>query len=187
MLNSNKHQTGSLLISEPFMIDPNFKRSVVLMVENSEEGAIGFVLNQRSDLLLNDLIQDCWNATFPVFLGGPVGKDTLHFIHRCYDRLNSGTEISDGLYWGGDFETLKMLINEKQLKSDEVKFFVGYSGWGEDQLNSEMEQNSWIIENKYSQDLLFVEDDENLWKEVVISLGPKYAHIANFPENPLWN
>ncbi|WP_026898134.1 YqgE/AlgH family protein [Daejeonella oryzae] len=187
MLNSNKHQAGSLLISEPFMIDPNFKRSVVLLVEKSEGGDIGFVLNQRSDLLVSDLIPDCWNATFPVFVGGPVGKDTLHFIHRCYDKISSGIEISEGLYWGGDFEGLKMLINSNQIRSDEVKFFVGYSGWGEDQLKSEIEQNSWLIENNYKPDVLFVEDEENLWKEVVISLGPKYAHIVNFPENPSWN
>ncbi|HYK76558.1 MAG TPA: YqgE/AlgH family protein [Daejeonella sp.] len=187
MLNTHQHQKGSLLLSEPFMLDPNFKRSVVLLSEDSDAGSIGFVLNQRSDLLLNDIIPECWDATFPVFIGGPVGQDTLHFIHCCYDRLNSGIEITDGLFWGGDFETLKTLINSRQIHSNEIKFFIGYSGWGEEQLETELEQNSWLISNKYNPDLIFVEDEENLWKEAVIGLGPKYAHIVNFPENPMWN
>ncbi len=187
MINPNKHQTGSLLISEPFMLDPNFKRSVVLLVENSDDGAMGFVLNQKSDLSLNDIIQDCWNCTFPIYVGGPVGKDSLHFIHRSFDRLLSGIEISDGIYWGGDFEKLKILLNNNEINSDEIKFFVGYSGWGDEQLNSEIEENSWLINNNYNKEVVFVQDEENLWKEIVISLGPKYAHIANFPENPMWN
>lgn len=187
MLSQKQHQSGSLLISEPFMLDPNFKRSVVLLTEHSDAGSIGFVLNQRSDVVLNDIIPDCWDSTFPVFIGGPVGNDTLHFIHCCYDKLMSGIEIKDGVYWGGDFERLKFLINSNQVHPHEIRFFVGYSGWGEEQLETELEQNSWLIANTYRVEALFAEDEENLWKEVVIGLGPKYAHIANFPENPMWN
>ena len=186
MLNQNNHQSGSLLVSEPFMLDPNFKRSVILLTENSSSGSIGFVLNQRSDLVLSDVIPDCWNAEFPVFIGGPVGNDTLHFIHRSYDKLLSGIEIKDGVYWGGDFDTLKMLINNNTIQPDEIRIFIGYSGWGEEQLETELEQNSWLISNNYPAEALFTEGD-NLWKEIVISLGPRYAHIANFPENRMWN
>ena len=108
MLNQVSPATGCLLISEPFMSDPNFKRSVVLLAEHNEDGTIGYVLNQKSDYLLKDLIPDCWDAAFPVYIGGPVGNDTLHFVHRCYDRMNSGAEIGKGIYWGGNFETLKL-------------------------------------------------------------------------------
>ena len=187
MLNSIQPQTGSLIVSEPFMMDPNFKRSVVLLTEYEEAGAVGFILNQRSDLLLNDLITDLSQTDFSVFIGGPVANDTLHFIHSCYDKLNSGIEIRDGVYWGGNFEALQILLNNKELNHDEIKFFVGYSGWGLGQLKQEMEQNSWLVSDKFNSELLFVEDEENLWREVVIGLGPKYAHIANFPENPQWN
>lgn len=187
MLSPILPQKGSLLVSEPFMIDPNFKRSVVMLAEYEESGAVGFILNQRSDLLLKDIISDCGEADHPVFLGGPVANDTLHFIHSCYDKLNSGIEIREGVYWGGNFEALQVLLNTNQISHDEIKFFIGYSGWGEGQLENELEQNSWLVTNKFNSEVLYVEDEENLWREVVIGLGPKYAHIVNFPENPQWN
>jgi putative transcriptional regulator len=94
MLNTIEPATGKLLISEPFLKDPNFKRSVILLTEHNEEGTIGFVLNQPSNLLLKDLIPDLWQANYTVYVGGPVEMDTIHFIHRCYDKLNSGEEIA---------------------------------------------------------------------------------------------
>ncbi|WP_423147218.1 YqgE/AlgH family protein [Rubrolithibacter danxiaensis] len=187
MLSNSNPQIGSLLLSEPFMLDPNFKRSVVLLTEHNEQGTIGYVLNHRSDYILKDVVSDFGEAEFTVYIGGPVANDTLHFIHRCYDRMNSGTEISNGIYWGGNFETLKLLIENRMVTEDEIKFFVGYSGWGDSQLQDELEQNSWLVTNTFNTSYVFVNDDENLWKDVVLGLGPKYAHIANFPENPLWN
>ncbi|MES3019181.1 MAG: YqgE/AlgH family protein [Bacteroidota bacterium] len=186
MLSPVKPQKGSLLVSEPFMLDPNFKRSVVLLTEFEDQGAIGFILNQRSDLLVSDLIPDS-DCSLPVFIGGPVANDTLHFIHSAYEKLNSGIEIMEGVYWGGNFEALQILINNNQIDSSEIKFFVGYSGWAEKQLEGELDQNSWLVATKFNSEVIFVEDEENLWREVVIGLGPKYAHIANFPENPQWN
>lgn len=186
MLNQVPARTGSLLISEPFMLDQNFKRSVVLLSEHTEEGTMGYVLNQKSDYLLKDLVPDFENAVNPIYVGGPVGNDTLHFIHRCYDRMNSGTEIIKGIYWGGNFETLKLLMDTNQIAEHEVMFFIGYSGWGAGQLDAELEQNSWLVTNNFNADLLFSEE-ENLWKDIILGLGPKYAHIVNFPENPLWN
>lgn len=187
MLTNSKPQTSSLLISEPFMQDPNFKRAVVLLTEHNDEGTVGYVLNQRSNLLLKDILPDCLEATFPVYIGGPVGNDTLHFIHRCYDRINSGIEIAEGIYWGGNFEALKLLINSNGISDSEIRFFVGYSGWAEGQLENEVQQNSWLIANTFNSELLFIADDDSLWKEVVVNMGPKYAHIVNFPENPMWN
>lgn len=187
MLSPLKPKNGSLIVSEPFMIDPNFKRSVVLITEYEITGAMGFILNQRTELFLHDLMPEIEQIGFSVFLGGPVAADTLHFVHSCYDKLNSGIEIREGVYWGGNFETLKILINSGQISKGEIKFFAGYSGWSAGQLEEELEQNSWLVTDKYSSEVVFVEDEENLWREVVIGLGPKYAHIANFPENPQWN
>ncbi|MXV15452.1 YqgE/AlgH family protein [Hufsiella ginkgonis] len=187
MLNPTTPRTSGLLVSEPFMLDPNFKRSVVLLTEHDENGTVGYVLNQRSNLLLRDILEECPEADHAVFVGGPVGGDSLHFIHRCYDRMNSGEEIGNGIYWGGNFETLKLLVNSGQVEPHEIKFFMGYSGWGVAQLDQEIGQNSWLVTNHYNNDIVFLDDEENLWKEVVIGLGPRYAHIAKFPENPMWN
>lgn len=187
MINQAKPKQGSLLLSEPFMLDPNFKRSVVLLTEHTIDGSLGYILNHKSNMLLKDLIPECENSDNIVFIGGPVANNTLHFIHRCYHKMNSGIEISDGIYWGGNFETLKILLNSSDIQADEIKFFIGYSGWGSDQLSSEMDENSWLVANEYNSEVPFLDDEENLWKEVLRGLGPKYAHVANFPENPLWN
>lgn len=187
MLNHVQPRTSSLLLSEPFMADPNFKRSVVLLAEHNEEGTVGYVFNQKSDYILSDIMPECPEADFPIYIGGPVANDTLHFLHRCYDRMNSGTEIGNGIYWGGNFETLKLLINNRQVEGSEIRFFAGYSGWDQGQLDEELERNSWLVTNHYNADFLFTDEEENLWKDIVLGLGPKYAHIVNFPENPRWN
>jgi putative transcriptional regulator len=178
---------GKLLISEPFMDDPNFTRSVVLLTEHGDEGALGFVINHPSLLLLDDLVAEFTGNEFPVFYGGPVAMDTLHFIHRCPDKISDGEEIAKGIYWGGNFESLKALVNQGGVTKEEVKFFVGYSGWGMDQLDQEMKGNTWIVSDQYNSDLVFSSNEEEIWREVIIHLGPKYAHISNFPQNPNLN
>lgn len=187
MINSVAPQSGSLLLSEPFMLDPNFKRSVVLIAEHNEDGTVGYVMNQKSGYYLQDLIPELPNASFPVYVGGPVGNDTLHFIHRCNDRMHSGAEIAKGIFWGGNFETLKLLINNNEVEEGEVRFFLGYSGWDLGQLDKELKQNSWLVTNNYDSGFLFDDEHDNLWRNVILGLGPKYAHIVNFPENPQWN
>jgi putative transcriptional regulator len=178
---------GKLLISEPFMEDPNFSRSVVLLTEHGEQGALGFVINHPSLLIVKDLITGFEGPDFPVYYGGPVAMDTLHFIHRSPDKIPDGVEIAKGIYWGGNFESLKALILQGELSTSEVKFFVGYSGWGMEQLEQEMEGNTWIVSDQYDADIVFSSSEEQLWKEVIIHLGPKYAHISNFPQNPNLN
>lgn len=187
MLNNIKPKTGRLLISEPFMADPNFKRSVVLLTEHGEEGTVGYILNQVGNLLLKDVIQDLWAADNQIYFGGPVAADTLHFIHRAYDKLQSGEEIGNGIYWGGNFETLKILINSNAIQEDEIKFFMGYSGWDNGQLTRELEQNAWMVSDISSPEIIFGNDDEQLWKDVIVNLGPKYAHVSNFPTDPSLN
>lgn len=187
MLSLLKPATGRLLISEPFLADPNFKRSVILLTDHGEEGAMGFILNQRSNLLVKDVIPDLEMADFPLFVGGPVEVDTIHYLHRCYDKLNSGEEIMDGIYWGGNFEALKILIENNSITQDDVKFFIGYSGWGFEQLNEEIATNTWMVSDQYHQDIIFSQNEEELWKEVIINLGPKYAHVSNFPTDPSLN
>lgn len=187
MLSKLKPSSGKLLISEPFLNDPNFKRSVILMTEHNDEGTLGFILNQPSLLLLKDLVPDFGQAEFPVFIGGPVEIDTIHLVHRCYDKLNSGEKIANGIYWGGNFETLKILINSNSISQDEVKFFLGYSGWSIGQLEQEINENTWIVSDQFHQDIVFSQNEEQLWRDVIINLGPKYAHVSNFPSDPSLN
>lgn len=179
---------GSLLLSEPFMLDQNFERSVVLLCEHDEEsGTVGLILNHPSVMLLSDIWDGVDNMEFPVYIGGPVEQNALFFVHKAYDKLRSGTPISQDMYWGGDFEKLVDLINGQLISPEEVKVLLGYSGWSPGQLNSEIRLNSWAVHNTYEQDLIFYQNGEDLWKQALISLGPKYAHVANFPKRPEYN
>src|SRR6478609_9610914 len=114
MLSQISAAAGRLLISEPFMPDPNFKRSVILLTEYSEAGAMGFILNHQSEYLLGDILPDVSYSEIPVYEGGPVAANTLHYIHRCPDKIEGGIEIWDGIFWGGNFEQIKELINTYQ-------------------------------------------------------------------------
>jgi putative transcriptional regulator len=187
MISRLEPSAGKLLISEPFMNDPNFTRSVVLLTEHEEQGTIGFVINQPGNLILKDLVPEFEGAGFPVYYGGPVATDTIHFIHRCYDKINDGEEIAKGIYWGGNFEALKILISQDMIAENEIKFFIGYSGWGADQLKEELKGNTWIVSDQYHADTIFSNSEEQMWRDVIINLGPKYAHISNFPQNPNLN
>lgn len=187
MLSPLKPSSGKLLISEPFLNDPNFRRSVVLIAEYSEAGTLGFVINHKSNLILSDLLPDLENSNFPVYFGGPVAVDTIHFIHRCYDKMNDGEEIAPGIYWGGNFEALTILLKNNSIGPDEIKFFIGYSGWGEEQLAEEIKENTWIVSDQYHPDVVFSNQEEEIWREMIINLGPKYAHVSKFPQNPNLN
>ncbi|WP_428330970.1 YqgE/AlgH family protein [Mucilaginibacter sp.] len=187
MLSSISAAAGRLLISEPFMMDPNFKRAVILLTEYAEGGAMGFILNHASEFLLGDILPDVSYSEIPVFIGGPVAPNTLHFIHCCPHKIDDGIEIGEGIFWGGDFEMVKELVSSYQLNADEIRFFTGYSGWTPKQLDDEINEDSWIVADKLSISTIFSQNEENLWKEVVIGLGQRYAHIANFPENPSLN
>ncbi|MBC7417279.1 MAG: YqgE/AlgH family protein [Pedobacter sp.] len=187
MLNTIKPARGRLLVSEPFIADPNFKRSVVLITTHDEEGTIGFILNQPEKIRLKDVLPDTLDAQNKIYFGGPVQTDSIFFIHRCYDKMLSGEAIGGGIYWGGNFETLKILVNTNAISESEIKFFVGYSGWGEEQLQQELEQNAWMVSDIPNPDNIFSAGDEKLWRDVVVNLGPKYAHIGNFPSDPSLN
>jgi putative transcriptional regulator len=187
MLSSIEAAAGRLLISEPFMMDPNFKRAVILLTEYSPEGAMGFILNHVGEFLLGDILPDLSYSEMPVFIGGPVANNTLHFIHRCPEKIADGIELSEGLFWGGDFEEVKKLITNYQLTNNEIRFFTGYSGWTPKQLDDEIKEDSWIVAEKLDAEKIFTQNEETLWREVVIGLGQRYAHIANFPENPALN
>lgn len=187
MLSKVLPQKGTLLISEPFMADPNFQRTVVLITEDNVDGTVGYVLNHKSDFLLKDIVSDCWDAHMQVFIGGPVANDTLHFIHSVPDKITGGVDIGNGLFWGGNFDTLKAQINSYSIKEEEIKFFIGYSGWSKDQLDNELEVNAWIVSDKFNPDMIFDNSEVDLWKEAVLNMGVKYAHITNFPQDPSLN
>ena len=178
--------TGKLLISEPFLPDPNFKRTVIMLTEHNEEGSVGFILNRQLDMTINDIMDDLPKFNSMLHYGGPVEPDTLHYLHRTGDTLEGSIEITGGVYWGGNFEALKILIETKQVDPSDFQFFIGYSGWGPGQLKHELKEKSWMLTSARKEHC-FLENPESLWHNVLKTMGNEYAIIANFPEDPSLN
>ncbi|MBK6338547.1 MAG: YqgE/AlgH family protein [Bacteroidetes bacterium] len=175
---------GDFLLSEPFMKDPSFKRAVILLCEHNQTGSFGFILNKISDFSVQELILDFPAFDAPVYLGGPVGEDTLHFLHRCGPILENSIKVRENIWWGGNFEQLKEEIRNGNIFPDDIRFFIGYSGWGVGQLKSEMDDNSWIISDKYTD---FYGESADLWKTIMHDMGGNYKLLSNFPEDPQLN
>jgi putative transcriptional regulator len=177
---------GILLISDPFLKDPNFARTVVLLCEHREEGSFGFVLNKSFDRELGDLIKGAEGIRFPVYDGGPVQKDTLHFLHRCPGQIPGGIELTDGIFWCGDFDNVLQLLKEKKIQQQHIRFFLGYSGWGEGQLDGELKEKSWITRNA-SRQIVFNIHTQQLWKKALQDMGGEYQQMTNYPIDPQLN
>lgn len=177
---------GRLLVSEPFMGDTNFTRSVVLLVEHNEDGSLGFVLNRKIESTLNELLDELPYCHNEVHLGGPVAHNTLHYIHRLGARISGSNHIVDDIFWGGKFEELEILLKSGAVPEDEIAFFVGYSGWAPGQLDRELEQGSWIVSPAEATDLLPPNPDL-LWQKVLRNLGRRYKVAANYPVDPRLN
>ncbi|MGB0917435.1 MAG: YqgE/AlgH family protein [Flavobacteriales bacterium] len=181
-----KAKAGRLLVSEPFMQDPYFKRSVILLTEHTENGSFGLIINKPIPMYLNEAIENAPAFDSRLSLGGPVQKETLHYLHQLGDKIPNSTEVMDGVFWGGDFETITDLIKSGDIQPGDIRLFVGYSGWAEGQLDSEMKSKSWIVA-KADKNLLFSEKSENLWSSILEKMGGNYAYMVNLPEDPRLN
>jgi putative transcriptional regulator len=178
-------QKGDLLVAEPFLKDPAFKRTVTLICENnSNNGTIGLVLNRPSIFRVNEMIPNFPSFQSTVYYGGPVGFDRLNFIHAYGDLIHESFHIKDNIYWNGNFEVLKLLIKEKKVLPHNIKFFAGYAGWENGQLNEEMQDNSWIICKDYP---AIFKMSEYMWQDVLQKMGGKHKLISTFPEDPILN
>lgn len=176
---------GQLLVAEPYLGDPNFERSVILLCEYAEEGAFGLVLNQVSNLTIEEAVEDC-HSELPLYVGGPVEHNTLHYIHRLGDQIPNSKSLGNGIYWTGDFEILRQLLNAGAILQNDIRFFVGYAGWGEGQLDNELKKNSWIVTNADA-DMVFDSTPEEFWRKVLRNMGGAYKVMSNYPSDPRLN
>ena len=185
---TQKLEAGSVLLSNPFMDDPNFRRSVVLLVEHSKEhGSMGFILNKPLEIHLSEITLEFTMLPALLHYGGPVQLDTLHFIHRLGDQfIGESLKIREGIFWGGDIELLQEKSRSRSIDVSDIRFFVGYSGWSTEQLESEFENNSWIVTGITSEQI-FDYDPQTMWQDVLKRISDRHAFIANLPENPRFN
>lgn len=181
---------GTLLISKPFLGDPNFERSVILLCRDEPtDGSFGLVLNRATNLVLDDVLDLPAEATaaamVPIYVGGPVEPNTLHYLHRRAD-LPGATDLGQGVYWGGDFEILLGLLGSGVVAADDVRLFAGYSGWSAGQLAGEMQGQSWI-RHPASAGKVFTLASDAFWREILREKGGKFKVLANYPVDPRLN
>ena len=187
---SNKEfpRQGSLLIAAPFLRDYQFSRTVILMVEHNEEGSMGIILNKNfSNLMtLNEVVPELASLPpIPLYKGGPVGRDTLFYLHTL-SYLKDALPIGNGLYLNGDFNQMQQYILSGAPTQGVARFFMGYAGWQKGQLKQEMMQNTWIVNNESQVDLLnmYLRD---LWQEALCDMGGKYMIWSRYPKYPFMN
>jgi len=177
---------GILLIAEPFLKDPNFMRTVVLLCDHQTEGSFGFVINRHYEHTLNELMNDMDELKLPVYYGGPVQMDTIHFLHQYPDLIPGSHEVQKGIYWGGDFETAIQLLQQGTIDTGKIRFFIGYSGWSDGQLTNELKEKSWLTVEA-NRKIVFHKDANEIWKESLKLLGGEYEQLVNYPIDPQLN
>lgn len=178
---------GRVLLSDPFLGDEYFERSVVYLCEHSSEGSFGFVLNNFIDVPLQQLNENFPDLVSKVSIGGPVEKETMYFIHSMKDELNESISIDNGVYIGGDFDQLYNVIQAEHLEQNKIRFFLGYSGWDAGQLANEIKENAWIVSTVESPEEIMNVNEPDLWKYFMNKLGKKYQIISQFPIDPSEN
>jgi putative transcriptional regulator len=176
-------EAGAVLISEPFMMDDHFSRTIVWLVQHSAEGSVGFKLNHRSEFMMDELMDD-FPEGFQVYEGGPVNADNLFFIHR-HPHIARSEEVLPGLYWSGDFDQVKLFAASGLLLPDEIRLFGGYSGWGAGQLEAELESGNWLV-GPATPELIFGDADKQ-WAEALRLLEVDKHWMIHAPRNIQWN
>ncbi|HEY1039969.1 MAG TPA: YqgE/AlgH family protein [Bacteroidia bacterium] len=180
-------EQGKILIAQPFLNDGYFKRSVILLTEHNEYGTMGFVMNKPMHLKLKDVLPMFPDLLHPLFKGGPVADNQLFFVHRYGADITNSMPIGrDGWFWGGNFEDVIKLLRENQVSNSDIRFFIGYSGWEANQLEIELEDKAWFV-NEPDYTILMDEDAEHAWGNELKRMGSNFAVLGNFPEDPSMN
>lgn len=182
MEKENKIKQGDILLAEPFMQDATFRQAAILVTDYHETGTVGFILNKPLNINVSDLM-----ASFPefesnVYYGGPVATDTIHYLHTAGELLEGSQYVLNGVYWGGDYEKLKFLIKSELIKTDQIRFYVGYSGWSPGQLEEELTIGSWVV-SFGDPNYVFKSSHNKLWKQVMMDKSEVYAIISDLPDS----
>lgn len=176
-------EAGDLLIAEPLMSDGTFRRSVVILIEHSENaGSMGFITNHYSGYDLNDLVEEViTDEEIPIYIGGPVHHDRLYYIHTLGDIIPDSINIGNELFLSGNFEAIIEYINSGATVNGKIKFFLGYSGWEKSQLKAELKNYDWAVSKHTNAERILTLDEEEAWRCEVTQLDDKYRLWLNCP------
>jgi len=182
--NNVRPRKGKVLISQPLMMDGCFRRSVVLLTEYSKIGAVGFILNKWLQIAIDDVMEDFPAGESQLSIGGPVAVHTLHYLHT-FAHIPDAIEIVNGIYWGGNIDVVRKLLSISIMKPEDIRFFLGYSGWTDGQLEDELKKHSWLVSD--IKPCQIIHPPHDLWQDSVKNMGEPYQLWTTFPENPVLN
>ena len=173
---------GKILISSPNLLsDMIFYKSIILIVDEKEDGLTGFIINRYSDLFITKDLDSSKDIKVDLYYGGPVSSNYYYLLRSENDHFKS-IKIDENLYWGNDLEFLFNQIENGLINVNDVIFLQGYSGWNLNQLDNEIDDNSWIVlDNQY--DMVFNLNKKNSWNKIIKSLGNKYKIWSNSPDD----
>jgi len=178
---------GKLLIASPAIVDPHFRKTVVLLAEHTDEGAMGVVLNREADVTVGEAVPGlaylAGGDDVAVHVGGPVSANAVTVLAQFTDPERAALLIDEDVGFAPAEAADSEDISEAVLRS---RVFAGHAGWGAGQLEAEMEEESWIVEVPLPEDL-FTQDPEGLWAAILRRKGGTYALIATMPADPTLN
>lgn len=177
---------GSLLVAEPFLRERYFHHAVICLVDYEPRGsAMGIVLNSRTSYSLQDLLPAVKTARpIPIYCGGPMSCDRLYFMHTLGDLIPGSRKICNGLWIGGEFDTMLSIVNDGYLLDGHIRFFLGYSGWDAEQLDGELLKSVWAVTDIPSVDELLSGEEDAYWHRIVRTMGARYRGWLYHPRNP---
>ncbi|MCD6018576.1 MAG: hypothetical protein K0S53_1697 [Bacteroidetes bacterium] len=179
-------KAGDILIAKPFLQDGHFKRSVLYICEHNKEGSLGFVINKSHGLLLRDIFPHLKNGNFPLYEGGPVSPNQLFYTHTLGAKLSDSQHVTGKVYWGGNFFELSEMIEKGNVSPTEIRFYIGYSGWGAEQLDAEIDNDMWFTKSADYHQLMQI-NPEDLWGEELLKINPGYKAFTDFSFDPSLN
>lgn len=182
-------RAGAILVAEPFLREEYFNHSVISLIECEKgESAMGLVLNKPTGYTLGEAIHGIdEEVEIPVYCGGPLSHDRLFYLHSLGDEFEGARQIAPGLFIGGDFEQVCSYINMGLETEGKIRFFIGYSGWDPNQLESEVQNHVWAVSTKVDVHDILREEGESAWYKFVRSLGRRYRNWLYYPVNPHFN
>ena len=173
---------GKLLISSPGLLtDMIFYKSIILIVDQTDDGITGFILNRHSDLFMYKEIDSSKKIKIGLNYGGPVSSDH-YFLLRSEREYTEILNIYDNINWGNNIEFLFNLIEKNKVDINDFILFQGYSGWDRDQLDDEIENNSWIINDKKGDDVFKLKEKNSSYR-LIKNLGDEYFLWSNSPDD----
>ncbi len=184
--NNKIPEGGALLISDPFLDEAYFRRSVILLCEHGEDATFGLVLNNFLEVDLHELDEDFPDIQARISVGGPVETQSLFYIHT-FAGVDESFEVRTGLFFGGSFTQLKSMIEQNSGNDSKIRFFLGYSGWAKNQLASEIAEHSWIVVDNILNEEIMTTQNDNFWQFCLEKQGKEFKTISRFPLNPNQN